>query len=62
MDGIEAARKIRAEHDVPIIFISGYQEAKLLEKARSVEYTTYLIKPILPDDIKAAIAQTIPEH
>ena len=61
MDGIEAAREIRSEDDVPIVFISGYQEAKLLEKAGSVEYTTYLIKPIVPDDIKSVIAQTISE-
>ena len=58
MDGIEAARKIRLAHNVPIIFISGYQEEKLLEKARSVEFTRYLIKPIMPDDFKSAIEQT----
>ena len=58
LDGIEAARQIRLAYDVPIIFISGYLEEKLLEKARSVKFTTYLIKPIMPDDIKSAIAQT----
>lgn len=58
LDGIEAAREIRSAHDVPIIFISGYQEEKLLEKARSIEFTTYLIKPIMPDDIKSAIEKT----
>ena len=58
MDGIEAARKIRSAHNVPIIFISGYQEEKLLENARSVNFTSYLIKPIMPDDIKLAIEQT----
>lgn len=62
MDGIEAAREIRSEYDVPIVFISGFQEAKLLEKAGSVAYTTYLTKPILPDEIKSAIAQTIPQR
>ena len=58
IDGIEAAGKIRLAHNVPIIFISGYQEEKLLEKARSVEFTSYLIKPIMPDDFKSAIEQT----
>ena len=59
MDGIEAAGSIRSTFNVPIIFISGYQEEKLLEKARSVEYTSYLIKPIMPDDFKSAIEQTL---
>jgi two-component system response regulator len=59
MDGIEAARKIRLPHNVPIIFISGYLEEKLLEKARSVDFTSYLIKPIMPEDFKSAIEQTL---
>ena len=59
MDGIQAAREIRSEYNVPIVFISGYQEEKLLQKARSVEFTTYLIKPILPDDFKSAIEQAV---
>ena len=58
MDGIEAARQIRRRYTVPIIFISGYQEEKLLEKARSLKFTNYLIKPIMPADIKSAIEQT----
>ena len=57
MDGIEAAGEIRSEYNVPIIFISGYQEDKLSEKAGSLEFSTYLIKPILPEDIKSAIEQ-----
>ncbi len=59
MDGIEAAGEIRSVCNVPIIFISGYQEDKLLEKAGSLEFSTYLIKPIIPDDIKSAIAQVV---
>jgi CheY-like chemotaxis protein len=58
MDGIEAAKQIRRKYPVPIIFISGYQEEKLMEKARSLKFTIYLIKPIMSDDIKSAIAQT----
>ena len=62
MDGIEAAQEIRSGCNVPIIFISGYQEAKLLEQAGSVEHTIYLTKPIMPDDIKSAIRQTIQDR
>ena len=62
MDGIEAAKQIRLGHDVPIIFISGFQEEKLLEKARSLKFTNYLIKPIMPEDIKSAIQQTFTKN
>ena len=59
MDGIEAARKIRSTSNVPIVFISGYQEETLMKKAEAIEFTTYLIKPILPDDIKSAIERVV---
>ncbi len=59
MDGIEAARRIRSTKNAPIIFISGYQDSELLEQATALEFTQYLIKPIMPDDIKKAIAQAV---
>ena len=36
IDGIEAAMDIRSMHDMPIVFISGYQEEELLERMKSV--------------------------
>jgi CheY-like chemotaxis protein len=58
IDGIEAAMDIRSTHDMPIVFISGYQEEKLLERAKSVGSSIYLIKPIKPQDLELAINQS----
>ena len=57
IDGIEAAVDIRARHDIPIVFISGYQEEKLLKRAKSVGSSIYLIKPITPQDLELAVNQ-----
>ena len=57
IDGIEAAMEIRSLHDIPIVFISGYQEEKLLNRAKSVGSSIYLIKPITPQDLLSAISQ-----
>ena len=59
IDGIEAASGIRSQHDIPIVFISGYQEEHLLERAKSVGSSVYLIKPIKPQDLELAINQTL---
>ena len=59
IDGIEAAMEIRSLHDIPIVFISGYQEEKLFERAKSVGSSIYLIKPIKPHDLESAINQSL---
>ena len=62
IDGIEAAMDIRSLHDMPIVFISGYQEAELLERAGSVASSIYLTKPIKPRDLELAIHQVLTPH
>jgi len=42
-----------------VLIKSGYQEEKLLERAKSVGSSIYLIKPIKPQDLELAINQTL---
>ncbi|HEX5443554.1 MAG TPA: response regulator [Pirellulales bacterium] len=46
MDGIEAAQAICAERAVPIILISAYHDAELVERAEADHVLAYLVKPI----------------
>jgi len=55
LDGIEAADKIRSDLDIPIIFISGYSEEGLVDRAKHVEPFGYLLKPFQEDQLKVAI-------
>lgn len=59
MDGIEAAKKIRSRHDMPILFLTGYSDAEILEKTGEVEYSTFVTKPTNPDEIAVAIDQAL---
>jgi CheY-like chemotaxis protein len=59
LNGIEAAAGIRSLYDTPIIFITGYQEKKLIERIENVEFSTYLIKPIKPEDLEHAIQRQL---
>jgi two-component system, response regulator PdtaR len=46
MDGIEAAARIRERSDVPLIFMTGYGDGPMRERARALLPREYLIKPI----------------
>lgn len=55
LDGLEAAAEANRVRPVPVVVISGHHEAALLERA-SVEYVmTYLVKPVKPTDLQAAV-------
>jgi CheY-like chemotaxis protein len=60
IDGIEAAREIRAASDVPIIFMTGYlQDEAFRERLRPVRPIACLDKPIILEELLKAIAAAI---
>jgi CheY-like chemotaxis protein len=46
IDGIEAAAAIKAESDIPIIFITGYDDKEIRERAEKTKPLGFLIKPL----------------
>ncbi len=54
-DGIEAAEIITDEMDVPIIFITGYEEDEFIQRAKEVNPYGYLLKPFHEQELKASI-------
>jgi CheY-like chemotaxis protein len=59
VNGIEAAREIRSQSDIPIVFITGYEERKLIQQLKSIPLSTYLIKPITPKILNSAITEAL---
>jgi len=55
MDGIDAARAIREEMDIPSIFLTGYRDIEYLNRALELEPYGYLFKPPQREAIHAAI-------
>jgi two-component system NtrC family sensor kinase len=45
MDGIEAARQIHFGFDIPVIFVTGDRDDRLLERAKVAEPLGYILKP-----------------
>lgn len=55
MDGIETARRIRAEHDIPVVYISSHVDTRLLERARPTRPAGFINKPFTTKDLLTAI-------
>ncbi|MBI4979227.1 MAG: PAS domain S-box protein [Spirochaetes bacterium] len=54
-DGIDTARAIREEHDIPVIFITAYADDAMIKRATAVAPYGYLIKPFNDRELAAAI-------
>jgi response regulator NasT len=59
MDGIDAAAQIYQERPVPIILVSAYHDATLIERAESDHILGYLVKPIKQSDLEPVIGLTL---
>ncbi len=56
MDGIQAATEIRKTRPIPVILVSAYHDAVLIERALADHVLAYLVKPIKQADLETAIA------
>jgi PAS domain S-box-containing protein len=54
-DGIDAARAIDKELDIPIVFLTAYGDDHFIERAKDVGPYGYIIKPYQENALKAAV-------
>ncbi len=62
LDGIDAARRLRASHDLPIIYLTAYADNQTLDRARTTEPYGYVLKPFQERELKAAIEMALQRH
>jgi DNA-binding NtrC family response regulator len=55
IDGIEAAKQIHSRFGIPVVFITGYVDQKLMEQASVVNPIGYFIKPLNCKEIQVTI-------
>jgi AmiR/NasT family two-component response regulator len=55
MDGIDAAREIRARHPCPIVLLTAYDEPELIERAADAGVFAYLMKPADARDLEPTL-------
>ena len=62
MDGIEAARRIREHLDIPVIYLTAYDEKDTRERARATNPVAYLVKLLEDRDLRSSIEIAVNQH
>ena len=55
LDGIEAARRVVAEHDVAVLLLTAFSQRDLIEQAREAGVSAYLVKPFRKAELIPAV-------
>ena len=55
INGIDTAKEITDKYNIPIIFMTGYEEPAVIERAKKIKPVAYLNKPLEIWDIKPVI-------
>ena len=61
-DGIEAANRIRAQREVPILYLTAHADPALFERAKITDPAAYLLKPFNERELVLAIELAIQSH
>lgn len=59
LDGIECAKKIRLAHQMPIIFITGYNAQEVRQRGKDLERVYYMEKPMTVQDLLRRLHQVM---
>lgn len=62
MNGIQTARKIHEQYDIPVIFLTAYADKITLERAKQTKPYGYIFKPFDDHELKAAIDKALKQH
>jgi PAS domain S-box-containing protein len=62
MDGIEAAAQIRAQENIPIIFLTAFADEPTLQRAKLTEPFGYVLKPFEERELQVAIEMALYKH
>jgi two-component system, response regulator PdtaR len=62
MDGVETARRIRARHDVPVVFVTAYADDETLDRVISTGPSAFVLKPYNEKELYSAIELSLHRH
>lgn len=56
LDGFETMRRIQAQDDIPVIFMTGYQDQAYQSAGQALHPLAYLVKPVEVEKLQQMIA------
>ncbi|MBC5767656.1 response regulator [Ramlibacter albus] len=61
-DGVGAAARVRAELQIPVLFLSSHSDPATVERAKAAQSYGYLLKPFNPRELGTAIEVALARH
>ena len=61
-DGVQAAKEIRQQIDVPIVYLTAYSDPVTLDRAKDTEYDAYILKPFHRRELQSTIEVAMKRH
>ena len=59
IDGIETARQIQKNNDIPIVYLTGYSDSKTVERAKKTTPLAFLLKPFSKKELAVTIQMAL---
>ena len=54
-DGVQAAKEIRQQVDVPIVYLTAYSDTLTVDRVRGSEHDGYILKPVHARELESTI-------
>ncbi len=61
-DGIEAAREIREQVDLPIVYLTAYSDKLTVNRAKETDHDGFLLKPFHRYELQSTIEVAMKRH
>ena len=62
IDGIETVTRIRAQANIPVIYLTAYQNTELILRAKDTDPFGYLLKPVRPKELEISIEMALAKY
>lgn len=62
MDGIAAAKEIRARFSIPVVFVTAFADETFLQRAAQAQPYGYLVKPLNSEEVRSTIEIALMRH
>ena len=62
MDGVETAEQINSKFKIPVVYLTGFTEDKILDRAKLTDPYGYIVKPFKLSELKISIEIALDKH
>lgn len=59
INGLETARKIKENSDIPVVFLTAFEDEATLKRIRDLSSAGYLVKPFEDEQLKMTIEKVL---